>query len=388
MMRYWIGLLSILTLTMCNSDKSELVKQFDDLSEENNQSKVKFDPFFENGIHESWFLMGSDSVGGFIQQRSSDNPKIETGHYFVKSDFTFKNIKKVKIGDIDYESHYKRAFFKNQSIIAVRNNFNTIEMVKSIDRGGRWFEFYFGQQDNNLSSNVEIYLNDHDYDNFFFFNEYKAVMALSTGQESYIYEISESGKDHKIFTFPGLYVNDLYFQNEQYGMILCRTSSNTLPSVSENAYLMSTPNAGYNWTDTLPISHDAGYDKFFVKDLQTILSLRGNQLFASTDGGYSWEYKTSYTNSTLELDSEGNLFKLDEVGSQYPWNYYVLSRSVDFGANWGIFSNDTLIGRNPHLEFDQLGQALVYFGSGHVYVSKDGGRKFEMGKSASKDEFR
>lgn len=373
--------ISILTFLACNSDKPELVKQFDDLSESEGNKKVVGDPFYVNGRHESWFLLGEGQLGGFMVHYADKYmpSKDPSGHYFLKMDFDGRNMEKMKMQDIEDDPHFRLAYKSFASIICLSNKYKEVTFRKSIDFGESWYEFAH-ENASDPTSEINIQLSDHLWDGFIFFDENSGRVAFNGFNGVKFYDISDGNRLSYAGELPGLYVDDFEFLNRNLGYVLGREVKNVLPSQEEHAYLFKTLDGGKTWSDTMIVDEYRAFDDLIVVNQSELLCRTGGRLFGSRNGGKTWGEESDEVNETMQIRNGDQIFQLEQVYRPGNYNNFIFTRSLDLGKSFGNYSVDTLRGILPHLSFDDIGQVLVYFESGHVYVSSDQGKNWETVK--------
>jgi len=364
----------------CTSDKDVLIAQFDDYVEPKTDIITSTDPFFAESDYERWFLFGQNKVGVFVRHLDKEmNDQYAEGHYMATTDFEFIDLKITKFEKSGRNSYFRYAFSQNSSIIAIRNTFNSIAFKKTINKGETWSGFFYAPYTNGPNI-IKADLNNYEYKKFVFHDEYLGVFGISYFGGIEIYQLSE-GKADLLSSMDSLFLNDIKFLDYNRGWILCRELSNVLPSDKQNSYLFSTTDGGRTWSDKMLISNIQGYDKIIPINENIIIAQNGRNLERSEDGGKTWGKYASSLSSNLTLGSDGRFYNLKRVKNHKEGGLYFTERSLDYGETWTKFSNDSLYGEEPTLVVDEIGQALVYFRSGQVFLSIDKGSTWKKVKN-------
>ena len=351
----------------CRSDKAELITQF---QENIPATPIEVEDFYGRAEMETWYLAGKGKVVGFLRQ---PGPTFQFGHYAVVADLNMNNQKIRLLTKEDMETHFHLAYANHPSYIGMSNTYSQPRFIRSLDGGDKWKQFYRGE-------GAQFYFTDFQFDKFQMFDEYSGIMAVNTFVGSEIYSFSESQATLSSKLEP-YYVCDITFIDRFKGWLLCRTASRLLPSDFEDSYLLSTSDGGKTWADTLLIDSTWTYEKLIVLDEQNMVIQRGHTIRSSMDGGHTW-LQGSNLNYNLAWGKDGTLYRLKK-GKQYKIPhafsnsyYFSLERSFDLGKTWSAFGKGDIFGQNPHIEFDEYGQALISFETGEVFVSKDSGNSW------------
>ena len=210
---------------------------------------------------------------------------------------------------------------------------------------------------NEILSGIKTDWSGDDIYSVFFINKnigWAAGKRGGQGQGDVILKTTNSGKiwETQFFGAGGFGpINSIYFINENFGW-----------ATSGSNGLFRTTDGGKHWINDCYWSGSATSVSFFNRDTGWVIG--GTGIYKSTDGGFTWEQKSSISCACLDFTAYDNGWAVGESG--------IILKTTNGGESWLNQVSGTTVNLNS-VRFYDNNVGMCTGNSGTVLLSTDGG---------------